>query len=275
MKLVRFVLTRFNKRGFLLKDESYVCQEDATPPSSIGSGLWIPYKLMEFGDVEPYDFGAHARSDFEFIGCYYLKTADRVYFESHWIEGADPDSFTPIQNHYATDTNAVYFMNLPQDDLDPVTLEFIGEKYLKDSGGVYYVSGYHRSKLAKADPNTFEFLSENYAKDIDSVFFMGGRFFTEMEHANPASFEALSGAYGADKNYIYFNEYSLYPTPDRESFEIVSDRLSRDKDHVYYEFKAVEGVDMETFEYLGGDRYRDALNEYQDGDIYDENAIAF
>src|SRR4030095_6456190 len=105
--------------------------------------------------------------------------------------------------------------------------------YAKDNYEVFHSD----EKIFKAEPSTFEVLDEfsGLSKDIISKY----------------SFLKNDGysSWARDKNHVYYcGEILLKGTIDPSSVSIVDTHVLKDRKHVYYFDKIVEGADPESFQ---------------------------
>ena len=111
------------------------------------------------------------------------------------------------------------------------------------------------------DPRTFEVLNVNalYSKDKNRVYY-GLRI---VPRADAKSFvvhpKNINFAY--DDFYVFYQNY-LIENADVKTFDVLSDKFSKDADHVYIENVKVAGADPKTFEVVNRFVGKDANNTY-------------
>ncbi len=180
------------------------------------------------------------------------------------VEGADQNSFQPINGEYAKDNKHVYC---------------------------------EAEIVEGADPDTFVYLGDFYGKDKIKVF-RGTR---EIKGADQASFQIIDGAnlWSRDKNDFYFAEHALkvvdvtsfkiinngwakddkayYAVPqfakvgkvdcDYTTMKVLSEQYAVDKNRAYYGCSPIEGVDVETFRVTDTITAKDKYRKYRGEDI--------
>ncbi|MBP2509137.1 hypothetical protein J2855_002783 [Agrobacterium tumefaciens] len=178
-------------------------------------------KGIPLAGVDPFSFRQ--------LGERWFRDDKRVYGQGEtqttlfWFvaRNADPDSFTVLNERYATDKAAGYYItNLRLPTEDPGTFEVIGYDY-----GHRPTSRFH---IERSD----------YARDSRKVYAFG----VTIEGADPSTFQAIGdeGLYFADKGQIYFRNQPI-PDVDRASFTCASEAgqyLAYDKDRPYWAGKA-------------------------------------
>ncbi len=136
---------------------------------------------------------------FRVLGGRWLADKNRIYGQGesgsrpnyHWyvVEGADPDSFEPLNLRYARDANCAYYIT---DKIirtkSPDAFEIVPELHLnyrdatqrekhdtsviaRDREAVYY----YGARLKNADPTDFRTLGHEYATDGDRVWFLANK----------------------------------------------------------------------------------------------------
>ncbi|MSR85120.1 hypothetical protein EXS71_01630 [Candidatus Uhrbacteria bacterium] len=190
----------------------------------------------------------------------FFKDISHVFAGTGIIEGADPATFryigqvvgTPVLysvSCLAADKNNVYVDSTKIPNLDPQSVQTLGI-YLKDKRAVYL----YTTELKGADPKTFELIDEGSvsAKDKNSVYECG-----QVVMPNQTGFKFLGDYYGRIGSSVY-HLGQVIPGADGSSFspmggsEILSCESSsggyaKDKNHVYFAGKLIQGADPQTF----------------------------
>lgn len=146
-------------------------------------------------------------------GAGYATDGAHVYQYDEVIPGADPDSFTPLDEYYAVDRSSVY---------------------------------YEGRMILGADPSTFEILGDgSYAKDAESGFYDGRKISSDATaFMMPGNY-----LYAVDSTRVYFNGHIMLDA-DPATFTVPdpNDYYALDSANVYYEGAIIEGADVKTFE---------------------------
>jgi hypothetical protein len=101
-------------------------------------------------------------TSFHTIDRFYQKDKDHVFTSGYVIEGADPETFLPLEWPYSRDKSGIFVNYVKKlEGADPETFEVLLGGYQKDKNFAYY----HHGIIAGADPATFEVLNDDYAKD--------------------------------------------------------------------------------------------------------------
>ncbi len=170
---------------------------------------------------------------------FYAKAWDKVYFMTKEIKEADINSFIPLNEYYAKDKNNIYLgsAKLPKwPDIKSFTA--IKGIYAKTNLWVYRI--WQNIKLI--DPTSIEILEKEgintiYIKDKNWIYRDSGELeaynlkkpsITKIDKADPESFEIIDNDYSKDKNNCYKEtkivemsecEKSPEETPKEESSE--------------------------------------------------------
>lgn len=110
----------------------------------------------------------------------------------------------------------------------------------------------------KIDKATFQEIDAVYAKDKNGVYVWENRGWKKLEGIDPITFQIIniSGSarrYLKDKNGIYnidgdSDNLVLEKLPyDPQTYEVINQLYSKDKNNVYYENKKLKGIDVKTF----------------------------
>lgn len=178
--------------------------------------------------------------------------------ENTLIEEADAETFETIKSHInvdlGKDKNHVYRDAGVLEHADPNTFEQVKDYYWKDKNNVYFLgNGDTDCRIKGADPKTFKVIKDlHWAFDKNNVYFK----LEKLNDANPEFFMALNEKWGKDKRCYYFENKRL-DSLDYRTAEIVmtyfgqetpepSDYI-KDKNHVYFENRLVNGANPKTF----------------------------
>jgi len=170
------------------------------------------------------------------------------------LNGVDPLSFRQLGDRWFRDDKHVYGQGetptkrfwFAARGADPDSFTVLNERYGADKAAGYYIT---HLRLPTEEPGTFEIVSHyygsgqkpgihvqesHYAKDSRKVYAYG----VEIEGADAPSFRSIGdeGQYFADKNHIYWENKPIHDA-DRESFtcaSAVGQYCAYDKDRPYY-----------------------------------------
>jgi hypothetical protein len=255
------------------------------------------------------------RESFKRISKDYYADKDRIYHPRLEEEFSSAD-FKPLKFPFFIHHGQLYqhdYKFEPMKDADAETFSIHDTGFAWDKNHAYCrsVNSYVYKRIEDADGATFEPLITGFGKDKNHVFFCGGR---EIEKTgfDAASFRILcdwtwrDNYYYSycfrDKNGLYFGSRKKDPdsSKDLETFEVLSEDYSRDKNHVYRKGsimgKIVPGdsegivVDVASFEVVSDVWSKDKNHVYnwsdpmpkidpqtfrktEDGYVADKNAI--
>ena len=199
------------------------------------------------------------------------------------IKNADKDTFEVMKDsNYSKDKNNIYYtrMDVIQlQDVDKNSFTIVeDEDFSYDKKNVYYrgrklndisSNGFKVVRLVNRRNIPLNFLSDN--KNIYKLITVFDEETGELKSVKTAvvknpkvdskTFEAFDywGNYFRDKNNVYY-ENELYKIglkkiedADKNSFEILNDEFSKDKNNVYYYGKKMKELSSEGLEFVGSD----------------------
>lgn len=240
----------------------------------------------------------------EFAGGYYskyYKDKNNVYFMDNRdgkikfkkLSYVNPKTFEMVDNTFARDDKNLYLFEYKLDGIDAKTFEKISSNIVKDKNGLYFLEDIEKENenieiktrkinIKGLDLKTFERIDDYYYKDKNNVYYESYNNLYKIENADLKTFEILDSSYtgygnfSKDKDYIYLNNKKLEEI-DAKTFEKMRANLIRDKNGIYKvekdeeknEIKLIpinEKVNLENFEEIGGNYYKDDKNLYYFGE---------
>ena len=157
--------------------------------------------------------------------------------------------------------------------IDKETFQEISVVYSKDKNGVYVIENRGWKKLEGLDPVTFEIINisgsaRQYLKDKNGVYSIDGdsdNLVLEKLPYDPQTYEVINQLYSRDKNNIYYDNKKIEGA-DLPTFQRIDEYIySKDKNNIYFRGKKISGVDKETFEKIDKYNYsKDKNNIYYD-----------
>ena len=224
--------------------------------------------------------GADVKS-FEAIDYSVGKDKNSVYYEAQKINGADVKSFEFVGYNFFKDKNNVYYQRSEFTDnpdisykfpkiegADSKSFETIDYSVGKDKNSVYYET----QKINGADTISFKSLENNFFRDKKSVYYKNKK----LENIKPENFKVINSSLVKQGENLYYNikdendNVKFIPLESKtvvdESFEVLDEDYTKDKNNVYFKGKILKGADVETFD----KHYNEDDNGYK---IQDKNRI--
>lgn len=163
--------------------------------------------------------------------------------------------------------------------IDKATFQEIDAVYAKDKNGVYVWENRGWKKLEGIDPITFQIINisgsaRRYLKDKNGIYNIDGNsdnLVLEKLPYDPQTYEVINQLYSKDKNNIYLEGKKILGV-DRDTIKIIELPYIKDKNNVYYGNKKIEGADKNTFELIYD--FGSVVNRYYSKDknnVYYEN----
>ena len=164
------------------------------------------------------------------------------------IEGADPDSFSVIDQSYAKDINNIYYDGKPVAGANPNSVALVTSElpegsansgYLISDGKVFC----YGEIIEGADPTSFSYLLGSYAMDKDYLYY-----YIDIKIPRKATPTAIPNA---NAGYIRHGEQVIFHgvviSDEANDFKIISDEYAVDASHVYSHGEIVEGMVSDGF----------------------------
>ena len=153
--------------------------------------------------------------------------------------------------------------------IDKATFQEIDAVYAKDKNGVYVWENRGWKKLERIDPITFQIINisgsaRRYLKDKNGIYNIDGdsdNLVLEKLPYDPQTYEVINQLYSKDKNNIYYSNRKIIGA-DLPTFQIGSDGFSKDKNNIYFGGKKILGVDRDTIKIIELPYIKDKNNVY-------------
>ena len=205
---------------------------------------------------------------FEGISYTLGKDKNAIYKKENRLSGIDPATFEEIDAAFTKDKNNVYYDFQKIEGADIKTFEPDGYSIGKDKTGVYYKT----HKINGIDVNSTEVLENEFYKDKNNIYYRNKK----LENFKPENFEVISSSLvGQNEDFYYFTEDENDNTKfillenknvDAETFEVLDEEYTKDKNNAYYKGKILKGVDVKTLDIY----YNKSDNGYK---IKDKNKV--
>ena len=169
----------------------------------------------------------------------YSKDKNNVYYDFQKIEGADIKTFEPEGFFIGKDKKGVYYKTHKINGIDVNSTEVLENEFYKDKNNIYY----RNKKLENFKPENFEVISSSLVRQNEDFYY-----FTEDENNNT--------------KFILLENKNI----DAETFEVLDEEYTKDKNNVYYKGKILKGADVKTFDI----HYNKSDNGYK---IKDKNKV--
>ena len=159
--------------------------------------------------------------------------------------------------------------------IDKATFQEIDASYSKDKNGVYVIENRIWKKLEGLDPVTFEIINisgsaRRYLKDKNGIYSIiysmdgdSDKLALENLPYDPQTYEVINQLYSKDKNNIYYSDRKIIGV-DLPTFQRIDENIySKDKNNIYFRGKKISGADKDTFEKIDKYNYsKDKNNIY-------------
>lgn len=212
---------------------------------------------------------------FSIINDEYAVDALHVYSHGEIVEGMVSDGFTVISPYYRKDKNQVYYFNTAIPESDSATFEVLNDVISKDQKNLYY-NGYiidnkKPSEVSRSNADELEKIWKWKTLHLDAarVIVVPS---DDIEDITNDFYAYNNEVYGRNKklvdikpkDIIVLNQdesafvrigsnifyYGVVITgADPKTFTVISDRFSKDADHVYWAEHRVLDAEPSTFKY--------------------------
>lgn len=229
----------------------------------------VPMKGIDPKTFEPFVNYTHVK-DKNGIHHFYQFNDDLVVEKVELSPEIDLKTLQSFENYaeYSKDKNNVYYDFQKIEGADIKTFEPEGFFIGKDKTGVYYKT----HKINGIDTNSTEVLENEFYKDKNNIYYRNKK----LENFKPENFEVISSSLvGQNEDFYYFTEDKNNNTKfillenknvDAETFEVLDEEYTKDKNNVYYKGKILKGADVKTFDI----HYNKSDNGYK---IKDKNKV--
>ena len=229
----------------------------------------VPMKGIDPKTFEPFVNYTHVK-DKNGIHHFYQFNDDLVVEKVELSPEIDLKTLQSFENYaeYSKDKNNVYYDFQKIEGADIKTFEPNGFFIGKDKTGVYYKT----HKINGIDVNSTEVLENEFYKDKNNIYYRNKK----LENFKPENFEVISSSLvGQNEDFYYFTEDENDNTKffllenknvDAETFEVLDEEYTKDKNNVYYKGKILKGADVKTFDI----HYNKSDNGYK---IKDKNKV--
>ena len=193
---------------------------------------------------------------------YHLRDG-KVRWRAYEIQGADLNTFEPLNHIWARDVKQVYTQHRVNKLADRATFEVLNYIFAKDRNRVFYLAGW----IKEADAKTFRTLDEGrqpipewarfcrvewnytgFARDARNAYWddmMVGKACV-LRGADLDSFQVLEHSFAKDKQYVWHARWRLKKAAP-ETFRILNPSYSTDGRFVYYGEILIPGADPASF----------------------------
>ena len=229
----------------------------------------VPMKGIDPKTFEPFVNYTHVK-DKNGIHHFYQFNDDLVVEKVELSPEIDLKTLQSFENYaeYSKDKNNVYYDFQKIEGADIKTFEPDGYSIGKDKTGVYYKT----HKINGIDVNSTEVLENEFYKDKNNIYYRNKK----LENFKPENFEVISSSLvGQNEDFYYFTEDENDNTKfillenknvDAETFEVLDEEYTKDKNNAYYKGKILKGVDVKTLDIY----YNKSDNGYK---IKDKNKV--
>ena len=229
----------------------------------------VPMKGIDPKTFEPFVNYTHVK-DKNGIHHFYQFNDDLVVEKVELSPEIDLKTLQSFENYaeYSKDKNNVYYDFQKIEGADIKTFEPEGFFIGKDKKGVYYKT----HKINGIDVNSTEVLENEFYKDKNNIYYRNKK----LENFKPENFEVISSSLvGQNEDFYYFTEDENDNTKfillenknvDAETFEVLDEEYTKDKNNAYYKGKILKGVDVKTLDIY----YNKSDNGYK---IKDKNKV--
>ncbi|WP_456083807.1 DKNYY domain-containing protein, partial [Leptotrichia sp.] len=221
-------------------------------------------------------------STIKVLGKNYISDKNNIYYANNIIENVDKNSFKILDENFSRDKNNVYYHGKKIKDVDLNSFEILSYGYSKDKNSIYYEentflngsiknleiynryffrnNGYlylrriffndtfiENLKKIKINSNIKLIKIDNYFFSFDENTILyedfAGVHFINVE--NSKKFKKIKYYYYTDEKNIYYM-YKKIPEVDLDSFEIINKYYSKDKNNIYFKnFKTDKYIEVD------------------------------
>ncbi|MBJ7554738.1 DKNYY domain-containing protein [Marinomonas spartinae] len=214
-------------------------------------------------------------NSFKIISDEYSTDTFHIYSYGEIVEEMVPDGFTIISPYYRKDKNQAYYFNTPILKSDPNTFKVLNDTISKDQRNLYYrgnvVENKKPSEVSRSDADELEKMwkwdslhldattvilvpSDDIEKITNDFYVYNNEVYgrnKKLENVKPEDVIVLDlseSAFVRISNQVFYHGTAMNGA-DPESFTIISDRFSKDANHVYWREHRLVDTEPSTFKY--------------------------
>jgi hypothetical protein len=198
------------------------------------------------------------------LGGIYAKDKNRVYccLDNCVVIPTSTDTFKSIESSiYATDGNFIYKNCEVLKNAEVKTFSYINKNYYQDKEGIYY----NDTLIYNNTNGAIKSLSDNTIT-VDTIVFCNGK---PVQNADLDTYEVLDNIYSKDRNNVYMWG-KLMDTADSSTFYVISNGYGADNSNVYKMENIIENADPDTFISLDDYYQSDKDTVYYQGNPLDD-----
>lgn len=214
-------------------------------------------------------------NNFKVVSDEYSIDKSYVYSHGEIVDGMVSDGFMVISPYYRKDKNQAYFFNTPIPESDPDTFKVLNDAISKDQKNIYYngniVTNKKVSEVSRHDADELQKIWKwkSLHLDVAKVILVPS---DDIENITNDFYAYNNEVYGRNKklvgvkpedvsvldqdektfvrigNQIFYYGIVIMGA-DPETFTVISDRFSKDANHVYWSEHKVIDADPLTFKY--------------------------
>ncbi|WP_343679866.1 DKNYY domain-containing protein [Chryseobacterium arthrosphaerae] len=261
---------------YLINDHSLVYQKDRRTRKVIKAdtkSFTFSRNSSEAGMAKNKD-GVFVNGDFvktDTLGYQYLgftndgtfwRTQKAIYKNLTELKNFKASEFIPLKDskgnnagkgYYQYNNKVYYYDQLTNIDIHTVVLQEWERCY--DKNGIY-----ERGEKLLFEGEPLQYLSPHFHR-VKNKLVMNDSYHTVIPDGDADSFVQLGEHYSKDKNHVYFDKRILNGA-DIPSFGSVSGYFAKDKDHVYHEDDVLKDADAASFVHLEGPYFKDKNHIY-------------
>lgn len=189
---------------------------------------------------------------------------DKKVTYTYWHEGmgfsattfevldADYKSFKEISSApaFGVDKTQAFYKGLVINNSDGKSFQPLEGGFSKDSKRVFYMY----QSIRNADSKSFQVINKGpFSYDDHNIYF----YWKSIGAKDINSFEVIDALGAKDNQYYYKTSIAgdslhigKYPIKDKNTFQLLDHRYSKDKFQVYFDGEIVQGADSKTFEVI-------------------------
>ena len=162
------------------------------------------------------------------------------------------ESFRKINENFAVDKNRIYLLyknkfEVYNDENASNSAQLLDENLLQTNHGFYSNDDYnslHLPTIGKA-----KFLGNQYVADEQKVYQLFSSGFKEIKEVNAQSFVVINENFSKDKERVFYRGIAIYKA-DPATFEPTKYNFAKDKNAVFVDYRMIENTDKDSFEII-------------------------
>lgn len=208
-------------------------------------------------------------STIKVLGKNYISDKNNIYYANNIIENVDKNSFKILDENFSRDKNNIYYHGEKIKDVDLKSFEILSYGYSRDKNNIYYEENIFLNYFIK----NLEIYNRHFFRD-DKYLYLRRVFFNDTLVEDFKKIKINSNIkltkiddyfFSFDNNTILYEDFAgvhFINVKNSRKFKKITNYYYTDEENVYYMYKKIPQVDLDSFEIINKYYSKDKNNIY-------------